>query len=75
MPDLLLLVFLDKGFKFQPYASTGCHNVLIMPMNLSDIAILKIHSVGYCCIITRINKCEALSLLQKSDLNAKSRTS
>ena len=33
--------FLDKGFKFQPYVCNGCHDVLIMSINLSDFAILK----------------------------------
>ena len=39
---LLLLVFLNKGFKFQPNASNRCHNLLLMSMNLSDIAILNV---------------------------------
>ena len=34
--------FLDKGFKFQPNVSNGCCNVLMMSMNLSNIAILNI---------------------------------
>ena len=31
--------FLDKEFKFQPYVWNGCHDVLMMSVNLSDIAI------------------------------------
>ena len=46
---------------------------LIMPMNLSDIAILNINGVDYFCIITRISKGEAAKLLQTADLNKKSR--
>ena len=34
--------FLNKGFKFQTYVLNRCHNVLIISMKLSDIAILKI---------------------------------
>ena len=30
--------FLNKGFNFQPHTCNGCHDVLIMSMNLSDIA-------------------------------------
>ena len=33
--------FLDKGFKFQPNVYNGCCNVLMMSMNLSNIAILN----------------------------------
>ena len=47
----------------------GCQDVLMMSMNLSNIAILKIYGVGYRCIITIISKCEAVNLLQKADLN------
>ena len=49
--SLSLLVFLDKGFKFQPHVCNGSHDVLMMSMNLNDIAILNIHDAEYCCII------------------------
>ena len=39
--------FLDKGFKFQSDVCNGCHDVLMMSMNLCDIAILNIHGVDY----------------------------
>ena len=35
-------------------------------MSLSDIAILKIHGLGYCCIITGIIKSEAMKLMQNT---------
>ena len=41
----------------------------MMPMNLSDIAIVNIDGVGYCCIINEIGKSESVDLLQKADLN------
>ena len=34
--------FLHKGFKFQPNVCNGCHDLLMMYMNLSDITILII---------------------------------
>ena len=49
-----LLVFLDKGFKFQPNACNGCHDLLIMAMN--DIAIINIKGSDDCCIISEISK-------------------
>ena len=48
--------FLNKGFKFQPNVFNGCHDLLIMSMNLSDIAILNIKNVDCFCIISRISK-------------------
>ena len=53
-----------KRFKFQPDDCNGCHNVLMMSMNLKDIAILNICVVNYCCISYRISKSEAVKLLQ-----------
>ena len=38
-------------------------DVLMMSMNLNDIVILNIHSVDYRCLINRISKSEAVSLL------------
>ena len=35
--------------------------VLIMSMNLSDIAIVNIHGADYCCIISRISKSDAIN--------------
>ena len=60
--------FLNKGFKFQTNACNRCHNLLKMSMNFSDIAILSIKGSGYCFIISRINKNEAISLMQNAHL-------
>ena len=40
--------FLNKGFKFQPYVCNRCHDLLMISMNFSDIAILKIKNADYC---------------------------
>ena len=40
----------------------------MMPINLSDIAILQTYAVDYCCNINRISKNEAANWLQKADL-------
>ena len=66
--------FLNKGFKFQPYVCNRCHDLLMMSMNLSNIYILNIKNVDYRCIISGINKSEAINLLQNTDLTEESRT-
>ena len=43
-------------------------------MNLSDITVLNIKGSDYRCIISRINKSEAINLMQKTDLTKKSGT-
>ena len=35
--------FLDQGFKFQRGVGNRCHDVLMMSMSFSNIAILNIH--------------------------------
>ena len=39
--------FLNKGFKFQPNVCNRCHDLLMMSMKLSNIAILNIKSAHY----------------------------
>ena len=47
-------------FKFQPDVCNGCQDILVMSMNLSDIATLNIHCADdYRCIINGISKSEA----------------
>ena len=36
---------LNKGFKLHAYICNRCHDLLMMSLNLSDIAILKIKNV------------------------------
>ena len=40
-------------------------------MRLSNIAILNICGVDYCCIVTEITKREAIGVLQNIDLTEK----
>ena len=63
--------FLNYTFNFQTNVSNRCHNLLMMPINLSDIAILNIKGSDYFCIISLISKNEAINLLQNSDLTEK----
>ena len=66
--------FLNKGFKFQLNACIGCHYLLMMPINFSDVPILKVENTNYDCVITGINKSKAKKLLQNIDLTEKSVT-
>ena len=58
---------------FQPNVSNGCHELVMMYMNLCNIDILSIKGVDYCCIISRISKSEAIKLLQNVGLTEKRR--
>ena len=62
----------NYSFKFQPNVCNRCHDLLMMSINLSDIAILNIRGSDYCCIISLISKNEAIKLMQNTDLTGKS---
>ena len=66
--------FLNYSFKFQANDCNRCHDLLMMSMNLSDIAVLNIKGSDDSCIISLISKNEALKLLENADLTEKSGT-
>ena len=57
--------FLNHSFKFQPNVCNRYHDLLMISINLSDIAILNIKGADYCCIIiiSVISQNEAINLL------------
>ena len=63
--------FLNYSFKFQPNVCNRCHDLLMMSMNLSDIAILNIKGPNDCCIISLISKNYAIKFMQNTDLTIK----
>ena len=66
--------FLKYSFKFEPNVCNRCHDLLMMSMSLSNIAILNIEGSNYCCIIGLISENEAINLMQNVDLSEKSGT-
>ena len=66
--------FLNYSSKFQSNVCNRYHDLLMMFVNLSNIAILNIKGSDYCCIISLISKTEAINLLQNADLTEKSGT-
>ena len=61
----------SKECDLQPNVCNGCHDVLMISMNLSNIAILNINYVKYRWLINRISKSEAVNLPQKGYLTKK----
>ena len=70
---VIIGIFLHKCFKFQIYVSNRCHDLLMMSMKLSDVAILNIKSADYHSTISGMRESVALNLMQKIDLTKKSR--
>ena len=61
--------FFTHGFKFQNFVCIGCHDLMILCLNLSDIAIITVKNVDYCCIFYDINKSEAIILIENPVLH------
>ena len=60
--------FSNYSFKWQPNVCNRCHDLLMMSMILTNIAILNIEGSDYRCIISLISKNEAINLIQNADL-------
>ena len=60
----------NHRFKFQDSACNGCHVLIILSVNISDIAIITVKNVDYHCIIHNISKSKAINLLQNSVLKS-----
>ena len=63
--------FSNKGFKFQPNVCNRCNDLLMISMNLSDIAIFNIKSADYQCVISGTSKSEAVNSMQNIELTKK----
>lgn len=63
--------FLNKSFKLQTYVCNSCHYLLMMLVNLDNVAILNMNGVNYRCILSGIRKSEAVNLLQNANLSEK----
>ena len=60
-----------KRINFQSYLHNRCHDLEMMSINLSDIAVLNIKGTDYHCIISEINKSGAINPRQNFDLTEK----
>ena len=58
----------NHGFKFQDSVCSDCHDLIMLSVNTSDIAIITVKNFDYRCIIHSIIKTEAINLLKKSVL-------
>ena len=60
--------FFNHGFKFQDYVCHGCHDLTMLSINKSNIAIITVKNVDYHCIIHNISKSEAINLIKNNVL-------
>ena len=60
--------FFNYGFKFEDYVCNCCHDLSMLCLNISDIAIMTVKNVDYSWIMYNISKYEASNLLKNSVL-------
>ena len=58
----------NRGFEFQDFVCNGCHDLTMLSVYISNIAIITIKNFDYHCIIHNISKYEATNLLENSVL-------
>ena len=65
MSVVFVIIDINKRFKFEPYVCNVCHNVLMMSINLTNIAILNNCAIKYRC------KSEFVNSLRNADSTEK----
>ena len=55
---------LNDGIKFQDSLCHVCYDLTILYLNKSDLTIITVKRVAFCCIIHVISESEAINLLK-----------
>ena len=58
--------FFNHGFEFQDSVCNGCHDLTMLSVNISSIAINTVKNVDYRCIIHNNSKPQAINLSKNS---------
>ena len=67
-----IIVFLDKGFKYEPYICNGCHDLMEKGMNFNDVGIVSVNGNDYGIHFWYISKKDTINIMNNSNLNEKS---
>ena len=58
-------MFFNYGLEFQDSVCNGCHDLTMLSIHVSNIAIINVKNDDYRCKIHNISKSEAINLLKK----------
>ena len=61
--------FFSHGFKYLDYVCNGRNDLLMLCMNISNIAIIAVKGVDYCCAIYDNSKSDTINLSENFVLN------
>ena len=56
--------FFNHGFKFQDFECNGCHNLIMLSVSISNLAIITVKIFDYSCVVYSISKSQAINLLK-----------
>ena len=56
----------NHGLRFKDSVCNGCHDSKIFYLNISNIAIITVENVVYCCITHDLRKSKAICLIDNS---------
>ena len=51
--------------EFQDSVCSGCHDLTMLSVTISSVAIIIVKNVDYCCIIHNISKSETINFFKK----------
>ena len=60
--------FKDIGFKYEPYLCNGCHDLMQKATNFNDIAMVYVKENAYRIHFWYMNKDDAISIMNNSNL-------
>ena len=69
----IILYFLDKNFNYEPYLCNGCHDLMQKAINFNDVAIVSIKGNDYRIHFWYMNKDDAISIMNNSNLSERDR--
>ena len=65
--------FLDKNFNYEQYLCNGCHDLMQKATSFDDVAIVSIKRNNYRIHVWYMNKDDAISIMNNSNLSGKTR--
>ena len=65
---VIIGIFLDKNFNYQPYLCNGCHDLIQKVMNFNDVAIVSVKGNDYRIHFWYMSQYNAINIMNNSDL-------
>ena len=64
---VIIGIFLDKVFKYEPHLCNGCQDLMQKAMNFNDVAIVSVKGSDYKIHSWYMSKDDAINIMKNSD--------